>query len=398
MSDKLQNIKLGAPRIIRGGACPNATLDVQVASRVDEIDLRDGSSKCTKDGALVSALKVMRQIVEEKNAQPADGYQITYDEDDYVNFFAHGGQLQLSISKDGVVIPNSAFIWDIEVLEGNPYEISITNGGLLIADADTFYRKFKVVCREYATRNVVEDFLYCNMLVKYPNIDYRGWMIEANKLTSIPIDVLSNQFSSKGNEFYKTDGLCFMVDVCHKCSREQWEDLIEGMVFNGVNTNLNDEGVPIFDGTSYYEGIPCKSHNALTNTIEIVFKSQKTTNQIVYAEDKYGANSQSSLVVGWSNGYLTKSNTSLLSPKFTTSNYLTLLSWSDICVINKEIIVLEQNNYYGGGGQDKTIIGKRSNGVPFYGNIYAIRIYDRLLTKEEILHNQTIDLARFANM
>ena len=31
------------------------------------------------------------------------------------------------------------------------------------------------------------------------------------------------------------------------------------------------------------------------------------------------------------------------------------------------------------------------------GNIYAIRIYERLLTEEEIQHNQYVDYTRFVN-
>jgi len=54
------------------------------------------------------------------------------------------------------------------------------------------------------------------------------------------------------------------------------------------------------------------------------------------------------------------------------------------------------SNYFNGDGSATTLIGKRSsNGICLNGSIYAIRVYNRLLSPEEIAANRAIDLQRF---
>ena len=40
-------------------------------------------------------------------------------------------------------------------------------------------------------------------------------------------------------------------------------------------------------------------------------------------------------------------------------------------------------------------IGRRSTGTYFKGNIYSIRVYDRVLTQEEVMQNYNADKLRF---
>ena len=62
MANKLQKIQLGAPPFIDGnGDSPNAELSVQVMERCDTLKLKDGTGKCTSDGAMKTAAKLMLQ-------------------------------------------------------------------------------------------------------------------------------------------------------------------------------------------------------------------------------------------------------------------------------------------------------------------------------------------------
>lgn len=61
----IQQIKLGAPTHIVGGAAPNAELTVQVMANCEELTVKDGSSKCTKKGAMKTAGELLKQRVTE---------------------------------------------------------------------------------------------------------------------------------------------------------------------------------------------------------------------------------------------------------------------------------------------------------------------------------------------
>ena len=49
-----------------------------------------------------------------------------------------------------------------------------------------------------------------------------------------------------------------------------------------------------------------------------------------------------------------------------------------------------------GGGSKKPTIGSRNTDYPWYGEVYAIRLYDRELTSAEIANNHALDLYRFS--
>lgn len=60
-NNNLQEIKLGAPSSIEGGASPNAVLSVQSMMRCENLVLHDEDSKCTKEGALKGAALLQYQ-------------------------------------------------------------------------------------------------------------------------------------------------------------------------------------------------------------------------------------------------------------------------------------------------------------------------------------------------
>lgn len=59
----LRQVKLGTPKEIVGGACPNCDLTVQSLSRLDNLTLHDGEdgSFCTTDGAFKKAVQLLKE-------------------------------------------------------------------------------------------------------------------------------------------------------------------------------------------------------------------------------------------------------------------------------------------------------------------------------------------------
>ena len=93
-NNNLQQIKLGAPSSIEGGASPNAELSVQIASCLRTITLHDGAdgTKCTSLGALPQAAALLRQYMSERDAVPSGNLSIAPLPTDFI---LNGGTQQL---------------------------------------------------------------------------------------------------------------------------------------------------------------------------------------------------------------------------------------------------------------------------------------------------------------
>lgn len=79
-NNNLRTIKLGAPSRIVGGDAPNAEINVQVASAVHELTLKDGIGRCTTDGALKSAASILNKRLTE-DVSEHDWYTPVSDDD-----------------------------------------------------------------------------------------------------------------------------------------------------------------------------------------------------------------------------------------------------------------------------------------------------------------------------
>lgn len=190
------------------------------------------------------------------------------------------------------------------------------------------------------------------------------------------------------------DGLAFMVDCDYECTTESWKDIIGNNIFNvtGGTVTKSADNAPIFNASGYYYNSEPLSFLCAGNTIEVVyvldaftqpflFSNDITAGMIlkIYSTDRYFINHSSM------QGYKCNAQTGQL---------MRVSLNTDRAYENEQSIAKYGNDWYGLG--TGVSIGARTTGSEkMKGKIYAIRIYNRLLTEQEILANQAIDLQRW---
>ena len=193
---------------------------------------------------------------------------------------------------------------------------------------------------------------------------------------------------------YITDGLIFHLDGIDKGgTANAWTDLVSGMVLTGTATFV-DNGVT-FDSTHVlhsYTELPQDSAEPLF-TVEVCC-SDVTTKGIVFASrDYYDGGVCVNLVYGqfFNNNAVNSLPPAVIPQTFT-------------CSVNATARLLNGMQVTGYGSKQAwsnrgTNVGGRyfstynANGI--VGTIHSIRVYNRRLTEEEMLHNQKIDIKRF---
>lgn len=208
------------------------------------------------------------------------------------------------------------------------------------------------------------------------------------------------QFGGKvSNDDYITDGLVFHLD-CADATTTEWVDKVGGYVFSLNGVSLDDtKGGVVFSQGAYGVHIGTGPFTASQYIIEAVFKFNDNpvnpnqgvfTNQIndgiALGTYQYkiwtSIGTQKAL---WD--YISNNDTHTISVNPNTS-----------CYINKTAQGKGNLDSFGKANKADMYIGCRAlNAYPFNGVIYQIRIYDRALTEEEILHNQDIDMRRYIN-
>lgn len=202
-------------------------------------------------------------------------------------------------------------------------------------------------------------------------------------------------------ELYNQDGLVFQLDCDNQCTADKWTDIIGGKEFvsNG-NVTIDDNGVPTFSGSALYYG-EVLQNDRKQNTIEVVFRNINTgqmtnvfTSQVAEtlafafnSNNIYGCTTASSENV-FARGSSIPDNELICAG----------VAYNDL-VINGVTKGKSGSGYQAPQSEKKTVIGARlTNGnYALKGKIYAIRIYNRLLSEEEMLANQQIDIERFGN-
>lgn len=211
---------------------------------------------------------------------------------------------------------------------------------------------------------------------------------------------------------YIQDGLVFWLDGTDKRAEGNyaWVDKIGGIGFTkGENVTEIANGFS-FDGsrTSIMNGSALLNVVANECTIEVVFYSKLTNawapifvgntwenisqylglvmdtrNIIPYPAIKFGTRTESGSLRFYRvyNNRLITVSSSLFNPIFVNKEEIT-----DYSTIQGEATIFSNRGTSRIGGR---IDG--SNIVTFNGEIYAIRVYNRILTREEVLNNQTID-------
>lgn len=190
---------------------------------------------------------------------------------------------------------------------------------------------------------------------------------------------------------YIQDGLVFQLDGIKRGGVEgHWVDLVSGIDFT-LHDCVEEGDHVSFDGNSSYgNGGRSKTMNYSKFTIEACYRGTgfifaaypQTETPLFYALSnrvyyQYGK--------GWNIGTI-------------DSALRTVGACSTYGMANSAVVTTTYSNSMLGNGSTLSI-GKRINGSyaanPFNGDIYGVRIYNRELTQEEMLHNQSVDNARF---
>ena len=190
---------------------------------------------------------------------------------------------------------------------------------------------------------------------------------------------------------YNQDGLVFQMDCDYECSAETWKDIKGDRNFVGTNVQISD-GVPTFDGTAWYRYATNLVYPHTSSTIEVVVKMTGYTNSwgcVFFMGDTSGIVFAANSVAVYNIG-----NKGI---RDFTSGTLQVIGMNDnVRCKNGAVDTTIANNNITKQQAADTRIGARSDGNScFKGKIYAIRIYNRLLTEAEILANQEIDLKRW---
>ena len=211
---------------------------------------------------------------------------------------------------------------------------------------------------------------------------------------------------------YVQDGLVLLLDGIrntrsgHSTSINVWEDLSgnnydytlnniqindNNIYFKGTNNSyaLRKENLSEIFGNTLYDDI----------TIEIVVKD--TSNSHIWM----CGNSSSRKAIGIYGGRLTVSIPPDYVSTFSLKNSaLKVNSYSilhkkegEICVCqnNEQLVNTNNLNCWDHSGEVSYIGNRSTNVTPLNGEIYSIRVYNRILTEKEINHNYQMDKKRF---
>lgn len=217
---------------------------------------------------------------------------------------------------------------------------------------------------------------------------------------------------------YVQDGLLGHWDAidnqgyaAHSDSATTWVDVVSGRSFALYGATVNANSIA-FAGNSNSCGLLSADDSAATfakaanGTVELVFSTESTANWVAlqsassgcaafgrYSGNFIQSNSSSAMLPG-SAVTLGTDQPNTVAIRY-TSGMVAVNTSGETYVNGESKTTLGSREYWSGAGA-QTLIGKRGNGaMPFSGKIYAIRVYSRRLTAEEIAHNAELDRQRF---
>lgn len=228
-------------------------------------------------------------------------------------------------------------------------------------------------------------------------------------------------------EGYVTDGLIAYWDAIdntgssHDASATSWTDKVAGYLFNFKNTTGHVWNTDNLQLSSGHGGLLTPQRYWSTNansTIEIVLSADTVRSQVACMFDPNS--SASSMPSGTDAREFVLYSDNTVGFKAASGKTYSLPSGvSDITGVKKMVAIysnytvssayvnntavsLGSNTHsYGIWGTNNFRLGEwmnnasGSNSAPFYGKIYAVRVYNRALTAEEITQNYNYDIQRF---
>ena len=208
--------------------------------------------------------------------------------------------------------------------------------------------------------------------------------------------------------YSKPANLVFMLDgILQGSNSNAWTDLVNGVVFANHGATKLANGWQ-FDGTNYLSSENMQSHEPQTCTIEVCFESGLTRQGYHIFTDG------SRMVFNYTSNYQNTDLWIVRGFQLSGADYggITMGTGGDNGY-GKRIVSIKGNEgglvngvhknaiaiNYGAGAKAMVggMWGATSNalGLPFTGKVYAIRIYNTILTDAEILANHRIDNQRF---
>lgn len=396
-NNTIRTIKLGAPTSIEGGASPNCELSVQVASLLHDVSLSDRDGKCTNKGSFLMLSNLLNQVMEEHSIQNNTWQNVSIVYGDGLDTFVrNGGTISLYLTENGEIIPNSNACWNVYIIEGETGANAIvskdgvlsttSNKNLIgIVEAINFCNNTEKALILFAQLNGL-----ASCISNYPSI--ANLLAGKKEIINTVIDYpLLAKRASRQNDYVK-DGLVLMWNPLTANSQE-WKTWDSQWIYkNNGKVIISDSGIPYFPTSAAYNGTTGLSNQIYnTFTIEIVIKDKSTNgNNRVY----YG--SSGSLCMGTlsgDRGYLNSTANTVAFPIKNDGLRHTVSIANNVCYVDGAKINSGGTNNWGNAANAKFFIGAgASNYNNFIGYIYEIRIYNRLLTSNEILHNQEIDM------
>ena len=217
---------------------------------------------------------------------------------------------------------------------------------------------------------------------------------------------------------YVQDGLLAHWDAidnqgyaAHSDSATTWVDIVSGRSFALYGATVNSNSVA-FAGNGNSCGLLSTDDSTATfaktadGTVELVFSTESTANWVALQSASSGClafgrhngnfidcNSSSAMLPG-SAVTLGADQPNTVAIRYTLGKVATNKS-GEVYVNGESKTTLGSVESWSGAGA-QTVIGKRYNSVyTFSGKIYAIRVYSRRLTAEEIAQNAELDRQRF---
>lgn len=208
----------------------------------------------------------------------------------------------------------------------------------------------------------------------------------------------------KGGKDYIQNGLVFHLDGINKGENATaWTDLIGGVKFayNSYSVVQNDH--IYMNGNGYIKSNKIVEYPWDISTIEVCFERELNNSPSVL----FFSNRPDTIcvVLNADNTTITPYNGRTNHPYFKDIQYP---NKSTISVNQSPLIVTNgfqpsyalSTDYYSSLSLNNATIGGRATDggysmKPFKGKIYSIRIYNRLLSSNEMIHNQRVDNQRF---
>ena len=198
--------------------------------------------------------------------------------------------------------------------------------------------------------------------------------------------------------WYGSDGLAFCLDGQVKGDTAgAWTDCMGGRIYTNYGATEITKGWN-FGGSAKMVHTGGVIYPGATSTIEFVVRRTRVQAEIIFAAG--GASNDDSLWMVYRGGtqmHFRNNGNYYGYTDLQQTGYRTTSLNVNYGVDN--FIDLQSNNIVGGaiGTTADSVIASRNTGSTLYfnGDIMAIRIYNRLLTKEEMLAHQRLDNERF---